>query len=304
MPAQNFFDYFPVSSKMTAWGIYATSFGHVRVPANTPYPPDRHPLGHHFAWEKGRTLNEYQILYIHEGRGTFESSQTDAKKVTAGMAFLLFPGVWHRYRPIAATGWTESWIEVGGSYLDQLVAKGLIDPKNPVYRVRLMREVQEQLDNAHYLARTKPPAFPVQLGLIAVQILTLFRSSPQRRKAPPRRMEGLVSEAQALLGQNLEASLTAEQIAQKLGIGYSYFRREFKRQTGFSPKQYRIEIRHRRAKDMLRNSSMTVKEISERLGYHSPYHLSFDFVQRSGVPPTHWRTHERKQSPVRLARVG
>src|SRR5471030_404916 len=124
MPAQSFFDYFPVSPKMSQWGIYATSVGHVRVPANTPYPPNPHPSGHHFAWEKGRTLNEYQILYIHEGRGIFESSETEPKKIAAGTAFLLFPGVWHRYRPIMATGWTESWIEVGGPYLDQLLAAG------------------------------------------------------------------------------------------------------------------------------------------------------------------------------------
>jgi AraC-like DNA-binding protein len=293
---QNFFDYFPVSPKARSWGLYATSFGRVRVPPNTIYPPSRHPERHHFAWDQGRTLQEYQMIYIQGGRGSFESSSTKTRKIGPGTTFLLFPGIWHRYRPDFGAGWTESWIELSGPYMDQLRKAGIIDPKNPVYRMRVVDEVEDLLEAAHHLVRTKPPAFSVRLGLLAVQILTLLHPSSLRRQAVPRRMERLISEAQALLAQNLEAGFSAEQIARQLGIGYSYFRREFKGQTGFSPKQYHIEIRHRRAKDMLRNSSLTIKEISERLGYHSPYHLSSDFSQRAGLPPTQWRSDGRRMA--------
>jgi len=119
--------------------------------------------------------------------------------------------------------------------------------------------------------------------------LILLRSSSSRRQTAPRRIDRIISEAQALYARNLGKSSSAEQIARQLGIGYSYFRKEFKYRTGFSPKQYQIEIRHRRARDLLRNTNLTVKEISERLGYHSPYHLSLDFSKRNGLPPIRWR---------------
>jgi AraC-like DNA-binding protein len=177
--------------------------------------------------------------------------------------------------------------------MDQLRSSAIIDPKNPVYQIEATDEVEGLLDTAHRWARAKAPGFSIRLSLLAVQILTLLRSGAQRHQKVPRRIEHLVSQSQALLAQHLEKSISAEQIARQLGIGYSYFRREFKRQTGFSPKQYRIEIRHRHARDLLRNTDLTVKEISERLSYHSPYHLSVDFSRRTGQSPTKWRTASR-----------
>jgi AraC-like DNA-binding protein len=290
---QNFYAYFPVAPKHRSWGLHASSFGHVRTPQGAAYPPGVHPEGHQLDWEHGRTLQDYQLIYIHEGGGTIETHATKRRKLTRASLFILFPGVWHRYRPDAATGWAETWIEVNGPYMDQLRSSAIIDPKNPVYQIEATDEVEGLLDTAHRWARAKAPGFSIRLSLLAVQILTLLRSGAQRHQKVPRRIEHLVSQSQALLAQHLEKSISAEQIARQLGIGYSYFRREFKRQTGFSPKQYRIEIRHRHARDLLRNTDLTVKEISERLSYHSPYHLSVDFSRRTGQSPTKWRTASR-----------
>jgi AraC-like DNA-binding protein len=291
--AQNFYAYFPVAPKDRTWGLHATSFGRVRVPPNSPYPPGAHPESRQFGWEQGRTLQDYQLLYIQDGAGTFEATSVKRRKLMRGSLFVLFPGVWHRYRPELATGWTESWIELNGSYMDQLRSVGIIDPKNPVYQIEATDEFEALFDHAHRWVRAKAPGFSIRVALLAVQILTLLRTGSPRQQAVPRRIERLVSESQALLAQNLEKNISGEQIARKLGIGYSYFRREFKRQTGFSLKQYRIEIRHRRARDLLRSTSLTVKEISEQLSYHSPYHLSIDFARRTGLSPTKWRAAAR-----------
>lgn len=287
--ARNFFSYFPVSRANHAWGLHATSFGKLHVPPHAAYPPQGHPASHHFAWDQGRTLQEYQLLYIHAGRGQFESSLTRKRTLSEGNVFLLFPGIWHRYRPDRATGWTESWIELNGSYIDQLHANGMIDPRKPVHQVQSVGEIEDYLEAADHLARAKPSGFQARLGLLAVQILILVQSNSGRRQTVPRRISGVVSEAQALLAGSLEKNPSAEQTARRLGVSYSYFRKEFKRQTGFSPKQYQIEIRDREVRDLLRNSTLTIKEISERLGYYSPYHLSLEFSKRNGMPPLRWR---------------
>jgi len=264
--ASSSFHYFPASPQDRAWGFYATSFGRVRVPPRAAYPPGGHPDSHRFDWSQGRTLRDYQLLYIHEGSGSFESSLGRERKITGGMAFLLFPGIWHRYRPEPTTGWRESWIELNGPYLDQLRSTGILDPHNPVYGRQDAGQVESLWRTADRLVRTKPSGFSVRLALLALQILTCLRTSFNRRPAAPRRIEHLVSQSQALLAENLQKGLSAEQIARQLGVGYSYFRREFKQQTGFSPKQYQMEIRHRSTKDMLLGSHLTITEISEQLG--------------------------------------
>jgi AraC-like DNA-binding protein len=156
--------------------------------------------------------------------------------------------------------------------------------------VTAVGEVENLLDAIQQLVRQRPPHFLIRIGFHAMQILTLLGTTSSRHRKAPQRIHRIVAEAQTRLAQDLEKDFSGEQVARNFGVGYSYFRREFKRQTGFSPKQYRIEIRHRRTKELLRNSKLMVKEISEQLGYSSPYHLSLDFSKRTGLPPTRWRT--------------
>jgi AraC-like DNA-binding protein len=286
---RNYFDYFPVAPQLQPWGIYSTSFGTVRVPPGSAYPPARHPGRHQLAWERGRTLTEYQILFIQKGAGEFESAHTRPRAIAGGMAFLIFPGVWHRYRPDPASGWIESWIEVKGTFLDRLRRAGVIDPRRPVYATPPVLELEQLFETAATLARIKPPGFTVRLGLLAAEMLALLRWGPRSRGTAPRRIDALISESQALLAEDFAEKLSLEQIARRLGLGYSYFRRKFKAQTGFSPKQYRLEMRHHRAKNLLLNSGLTVKEISGQLGYSSPFHLSQEFSRRAGLSPQRWR---------------
>ncbi len=285
----DFFDYFPVADQHRRWGVYATSFGHVRVPVDAPYPPARHPTSHAIGWENGRVLHEFQVLYISEGRGHFESASSPLVPLEAGSLFLLFPGVWHRYRPEPATGWTEHWIELAGTQVDELRRTGVLDPKQPVNRVGEVPEIMAAFAAAERLARAKPPGFQVRLGLLALQILTQLVWPIAAPGSPSHRIERVVQEALNLLASNLEQPLSPETIARDLHVGYSYFRRAFKAQTGFSPKRYRLEVRLRRSCDFLRHSDLTVKEIAERLGYDSPYHFSTDFKNRMRTSPTAWR---------------
>jgi AraC-like DNA-binding protein len=286
---RDFFDYFPVSPKLRSWGIYSTSFGTVRVPVGSAYPPARHPGSHRLEWDRGRVLSEYQILYIHKGQGLFESSLTKPRTITGRTAFILFPGIWHRYRPDPEIGWTESWIEFKGSYVDELKRARIIDPKHPVYTTHSGVEIEQAFESAAALARIKPPGFTVRLGLLATEVLALLRWSSRPRRATLRRMDQVISESQAMLAGDLTEKLSLEEIARRLGVGYSYFRRKFKNQTGLSPKQYRIEIRHHRVKNLLLNTSLTLKEISQDLGYSSPFHLSQEFSRIAGVSPQQWR---------------
>src|SRR5215471_5419952 len=97
------------------WECTATSVGYERVRPGSRYPPRRHPVDHHFNWDQGRVLLAYQLVYITEGKGTFESEvYPERHDINAGMVITLFPGVWHRYAPDPQTGCVEQWIECRG----------------------------------------------------------------------------------------------------------------------------------------------------------------------------------------------
>jgi hypothetical protein len=90
------------------WECTATSVGYERVQRGSPYPPRRHPVDHHFDWNHGRILSAYQLVYVTEGQGAFESEvPPKCHRIEAGAVMTLFPGVWHRYAPDPKTGWVE-----------------------------------------------------------------------------------------------------------------------------------------------------------------------------------------------------
>jgi len=285
----DFYDYFPVAEQHLRWGISATSYGQVRIPAGSHYPPEAHPRNHTFSWEKGRVLQEYQLVYVVKGGGEFESAFSASQTVGEGTIFVLFPGVWHRYRPAPETGWTECWLELQGAQLEELRRTQVLDPARPIHPVGDAPEFLAAWTAAGQIARAKPAGFQVRLGLLGLQILTHLHWPPAEPGSPSQRIEQIIQEALHLLAANLDQPLSPEWIAKELHVGYSYFRRMFKTRTGFTPKQYRLEIRFRRTCDFLRHTDLTLKEIAPRLGYDSPYHLSTDFKQRMGVSPQKWR---------------
>jgi AraC-like DNA-binding protein len=288
MPS-NFFAYFPGSVRTRRWGLSATTFGEVTVPPGSEYPPTRHPSGHHFDWKHGRVLAEYQILFISKGGGTFESDRSKRARVKEGDVFLLFPGVRHRYRPDPATGWTEYWIELEGEAIRRLQENRIIDPRRPLYSRAPTGNIRAVFVEARRLATAKPPDFSVQLGLLGLQILTLLHRRRGPKHSTPPRMDLLVSEAQTQMASPVTLARTPPELARDLGVAYSYFRRRFKEQTGMSPKEYQSELRLRRVKSLLQNTNRSIKEISEELGYYSPFHLSLDFSKRTGLSPSKWR---------------
>jgi hypothetical protein len=127
---KNYFIYLPNRKAPDPWECIATSVGYSKIMPYRDYPPLRHPVDHHFTWANGRVLQAYQIIYISEGCGVFESESTTKRwRVGTGSVLLLFPGVWHRYAPDEKTGWAEHWIECCGGCFDRAREAGQIAPE-------------------------------------------------------------------------------------------------------------------------------------------------------------------------------
>ena len=109
------FYYLPRPNESSPWDIEILGAGQSNIGPNQPYPFKIHPTGYHFNWDKGRTLTGYQLVYVTHGSGKIETSQTPVRDIQAPFLFLLFPNIWHRYRPTQERGWQERWVGFDGS---------------------------------------------------------------------------------------------------------------------------------------------------------------------------------------------
>jgi hypothetical protein len=114
------------------WGVTILNVGHNIHPKNTVYPDQRHPSNYFFEWGKGRRIDEFQLVYIANGSGTFEAERVGTVAVEPGTAFLLFPGVWHRYKPLHASGWEEYWVGFSGQFAQHLMTQDCFSDDTPL----------------------------------------------------------------------------------------------------------------------------------------------------------------------------
>jgi AraC-like DNA-binding protein len=285
-----FFRYLPVSDRDRRWGLYVTAGGFNAIASASPYPRPGHPSPYEFSWQNGRVLSEYQALYITRGEGEFESRFSARQAVKAGSVLLLFPGVWHRYRPSAQTGWDEYWLSFNGHWVENLVEQRFIAPQSPLLNTGvddlLLHDYVTLVDRL----RSEPIGGPQLLAASAMEILAAALGALKRQGTGSQTHE-VIRRAKALLETQTGAIPSMETLAASLGLSATRFHRLFKEQTGLSPYQYHLQLRIQRARQMLHGTAMSIKDIARALAFDNPFHFSHAFKQKTGMSPSAWRRH-------------
>jgi AraC-like DNA-binding protein len=293
-PARTSFRYFPVSARDRRWGLWLTTTGESSIPAGSVYPPAVHPGGYQFDWRKGRTLPEYQIVYISSGEGLLEMRRRKSFRIQAGTAFILFPGVWHRYRPDPRTGWTEHWIGGDGPILRGLVKHAFFSNKSPLQRVKYEDLLLGAFSSITEASHAHQPALQQVMAGMTLYILSLLYSSQLSAENSQTRVTSAVHTAISRMSAARDReTVDLKQIAKDIGVSYTWLRRSFTLHTGLSPHQYQLSLKLGRARTLLLDTSLSVKEIAHQTGFASEYYFCRLFRRKTGIPPGRWRRESR-----------
>ena len=282
--------YMLASERDAMWGLTVTTIGYEEIAPGDEYPTHGHADGYYFNLESGRELQEYQLLYICEGQGIFHSTTVPQAQLREGDIFLLFPGEWHSYCPKPKTGWKSYWIGFKGRNIDDRVRAGFLSPTKPIYHIGFSDDIVSLYKKAYETAiREAAYSQQVLAGLVNHIIGVMYSLE---RNIELNRNQGhvdMVNRARLRIRENLESSLTIQQVAEDLGVSYSNFRKLFKEYTGISPATYQQDLRLQRAKELLSTTDMSVKEIAYRLNFESPDYFSAKFKAKTGRRPSELR---------------
>jgi AraC-like DNA-binding protein len=83
-------------------------------------------------------------------------------------------------------------------------------------------------------------------------------------------------------------TLCNEDIASQCHISEVYLRKLFTEKYGMSPKQFIIDIRINKAKQLLGEGHMKISAIAEQCGFSSPYHFCRTFKSHTGYTPSEY----------------
>ncbi|MEZ5307531.1 MAG: AraC family transcriptional regulator [Pyrinomonadaceae bacterium] len=95
------------------------------------------------------------------------------------------------------------------------------------------------------------------------------------------------------INDNLENELTLGEMAEVAGLSRFHFTRAFRKSTGRTPRQYVIEKRVERAKQLLSRSDIPIVEVVFQTGFKNQSHFTSLFRRLTSITPAVWRSLER-----------
>jgi transcriptional regulator GlxA family with amidase domain len=145
------------------------------------------------------------------------------------------------------------------------------------------------LDLMLHLIKTRLGTRIAQL-ISAQLIIDRIRNDRDRQCIPLRAQLGASQEslihAAQLMEQNIEKPLSLDEIAAATDLSRRQIERLFKRHLNCVPKRYYLQMRLRRARELLLHTSMSIMDITAACGFRSTTHFSKCYHAQFGNPPS------------------
>ena len=198
------------------WGVNVVTVGHYIHDPLKPYPDPKHPASHYFSWEHGRRLKEFQMVYIANGKGIFEMQDAEPIVVEQGTLFLLFPGIWHRYKPVDGTSWEEFWVGFNGHYSEYLMRQECFNAKNPILSIGFNTEFLNIFIRLIDTVKYEGVAYTQISSCLVIQLLGLVYASALLSEKAKTRQERVIRIVRYKIHQNWADNIDLEQLAAEL----------------------------------------------------------------------------------------
>ncbi len=261
-------------------GLLATGSGYF---AKTAGLLGRQPAG----------TDQLGLLYCVTGTGWCEVNGT-RHTVRPGDLVVLPPRVPHAYGATEPHPWTLHLAEAIGLQVSEYIRELDASPEHPVVGVGedlqlvfLFNEVLQTLGRGF--------AFPQLLRASHALAYLLALLIQHRRERCRDAGEGLEKVARCIIymSEHLDQPLKVNHLSALANLSPAHFTVLFKQQTGSAPRDYLHLVRMHRACQWLTGSSLSLKEIADRLGYQDQFHFSRKFKAFSGLSPSGYRAIHR-----------
>ena len=118
------------------------------------------------------------------------------------------------------------------------------------------------------------------------------------QKYREKELSGLITEALIYINNNFHKDISLDGVAKEINMSYHYFSKFFKDSVGKNFIDYLTDLRVEKSKDLLKDSSMSIKSICYNVGYSDPNYFSKIFKKSTGITPTEYRINLLSQEVI------
>ncbi len=103
------------------------------------------------------------------------------------------------------------------------------------------------------------------------------------------RSESLVEKARSYMQENYSRDISLDDVSKEVNVSPYYFSKIFKEESGENFTEYLAKIRINKAKELLEDAELSIKEIGVMSGYTDPNYFSRIFKKHTGITPREYR---------------
>lgn len=240
------------------------------------------------SYEFGPIIRDIYILhYVFEGEGILYINEKEYV-VKAHQFFLLPPGTLVRYQASSTNPWHYIWVQFHGFKATELLQKIGFSKKNPVYIPTSSDEVLVQCLK-EIVANRKKEYFCIANMYLLFQYMIDMAPDNEVKNQKTEPALNYVRCAVDYINQKFCEPVLVRNIAEHCGVDRAYLSKIFKYATGFTLQEYLIQFRIKKAKQLLKETQLSVQYVSYSVGYNDPFTFSKVFKKQTGLSPTEWR---------------
>lgn len=231
--------------------------------------------------EKGR--RDYQLIYIRKGKGYFQFNEKD-ETVGEGSIVLYRPGEPQRYTYLHKDSAEVYWVHFTGfGALEIIAGTGIAD--GHVKYIGISSKCVDLFNKIIRELQLKRPLFGQAANAAFMELLTCMGRRSLRTESPSDRDEN-IQKVIEYMNSDYNADWNIEKLSMLCNLSCYRFMHNFKAYTGVSAMEYLEKIRINKAKDLLADSALSIKEISDAVGYSNPLYFSTVFKKVTGMSPS------------------
>lgn len=242
----------------------------------------------------------YVIHYILSGKGQLNIDNFTIE-LESGNVFILPKDIITFYQADTTDPWDYIWVGLSGTKIESYLKRSSLMEDFKINNVsessfiKCFIELQVLSDN------TYDQNIDLLMDSKIYQMLYyLVKEFPSRQLKPPTPQEQYFNQAIRYMYHHFSKNITIRDIYEHLNLSRSYFHHIFTQQSGISPQDFLMNLRMKKAGDLLIKSDNTITTISISVGYKDLLSFSKAFKNFYGLSPSHFKKSQGNQKYERL----
>lgn len=238
----------------------------------------------------------YVIHCITSGKGTFSSANHSQVELSAGDIFILPKDVPCFYKADSHNPWSYFWIGLSGIKISTMLSGSILASRHYIRNVtsshfyESLVKLYQVVHNSHSLANDL-----LIESLIYQTFYHLDTEYPARKRPKSTEKNVQLQSAITYLRDNFaQHTCSINSLCHHLDVSRSYLYTIFKNELNLSPQQCLIQIRMENAKNKIKESALSIKQIAHSVGYSDEFTFSKAFKRYSGFSPQVYRQLKTK----------